>query len=301
MRRSIAGFVGIALWALLVPAQAALSVFATVPEWAALAQEIGGDRVRVFAASHALQDVHRIDAKPSLIAKARSADLVVATGAELEIGWLPLVLRESGNAKVQPGQPGYFEAATKVSLLEAPARLDRAEGHVHPGGNPHIQTDPRNILKVGEALAQRMAEIDPAGAADYQAGARAFAEKWRAALARWQKEAAPLRGQPVLVQHGAFPYLIAWLGMKEVGALEPKPGVEPGGAHLAGIVARMRTEPAKMVLRPAYQNDGPSRFIEQQTGIPAVALPFTVGGTPEAKDLVGLFDDTLKRMLAALK
>jgi zinc/manganese transport system substrate-binding protein len=301
MRRLSFMLVGIALWTFLAPAVAALNVFATVPEWAALAQEIGGERVKVFAATHALQDVHRIEAKPSLIARARSADLVIGTGAELEIGWLPLVLRESGNARVQPGQSGYFEAASKVSLLEAPARLDRAEGDVHPGGNPHIQTDPRNILKVGEALAQRMAEIDPANASAYQAGARTFGDKWRAALARWEKEAAPLRGQPVLVQHRAFPYLIAWLGMKEVGALEPKPGVEPSGAHLAGIVARMRAEPAKMVLRPIYQSDAPSRFIEQQTGIPAVALPFTVGGTPQAKDLVGLFDDTVQRMLAALK
>jgi zinc/manganese transport system substrate-binding protein len=292
---------GTLLGSLLAPAHAALEVFASVPEWAALAQEIGGERVKVYAASHALQDVHRIEARPSLIARARSADLVIATGAELETGWLPRVLRESGNARVQPGQPGYFEAATKVSLLETPARIDRAEGHVHPGGNPHIQTDPRNILEVGEALAQRLAEVDPANAAAYRAGGRAFAEKWRAALARWEREAAPLRGQPVLVQHSAFPYLIAWLGMRQVGVLEPKPGVEPGGAHLAGIVARLRSEPAKMVIRPAYQSDGPSRFIEQQTGIPAVALPFTVGGSPEAKDLVSLFDDTLRRLLAALK
>lgn len=299
MRRS--WFLGAALALLAGFAHGALNVFATVPEWAALAQEIGGERVTVFAASHGLQDVHRIEARPSLIARARSADLVLATGADLEIGWLPLVLRESGNARVQPGQPGYFEAAAKVSLLEAPARLDRAEGHVHPGGNPHIQTDPRNILRVGEALAQRLAEIDPANAAAYQAGWRAFEGKWRAALARWEKAAAPLRGQPVLVQHRAFPYLIAWLGMKEVGALEPKPGVEPSGSHLAAIVARMRSEPATMVIRPAYQGDGPSRFIAQQAGIPAVALPFTVGGTPEAKDLVALFDDTLKRMLAVLK
>lgn len=145
----------LALGLVLAPlSHGALKVFATVPEWGALAREIGGDKVDVFTATTALQDVHRIEAKPSLIARARSAQLVVATGADLEIAWLPLVLREAGNAQIQPGQRGYFEAARQVRMLEIPQRLDRAEGDVHPAGNPHIQTDPRNVLKVGEALAR---------------------------------------------------------------------------------------------------------------------------------------------------
>src|SRR5512142_1437270 len=133
-------------------ANAALSVFATVPEWAALAHEIGGDKVRVYTATSPLQDPHHVQAKPSLIARARTADLVIATGAELEIGWLPLVLQQAGNDKVQPGAPGYFEATSAVALLGKPARLDRAEGDVHPQGDPHIQGDPRNIAKVAAAL-----------------------------------------------------------------------------------------------------------------------------------------------------
>ncbi len=290
----------ILLFALTLPAQAALNVFATVPEWGALVKEIGGDKVKVFTAANALQDPHRIEAKPSLMARARNAQLVVATGAELEIGWLPLVLRESGNAAIQPGRPGYFEAARYVSLLERPERLDRADGDVHPGGNPHIQLDPRNFLKIGEALAARMAELDPADAPAYQAGWKAFSLRWQANLKRWDTQAAPLKGISVVVQHKAFPYLSAWLGLKEVAALEPKPGVEPGSAHLAAVLARLKTTPAKMVIRPIYQADTASRWLEQQAHVPVVALPFTVGGTPEAKDLQGLFDDTLRRMLAAL-
>ena len=143
------------------PALAALNVFATVPEWGALAEELGGDKVKVYVATNALQDPHHVEAKPSLIARARSADLVVATGAELEIGWLPLVTQQAGNPKIQPGKPGYFEAAAFVTLLEKPTRLDRAEGDVHPGGNPHIQTDPRNIARVAAPLAARLAELDP--------------------------------------------------------------------------------------------------------------------------------------------
>lgn len=279
----------------------ALKVFATVPEWGALAKEIAGDKVDVFTATTALQDVHRIEAKPSLIARARSAQLLIATGADLEVGWLPMVLREAGNAQIQPGQRGYFEAARQVRLLEMPQRLDRAEGDVHPGGNPHIQTDPRNILKVGEALAARLAEVDPANAVAYQSGFRAFEDKWRAAIARWEQQAAPLKGVPILVQHKAFPYLIDWLGMKEVGALEPKPGVEPTSAHLASILERLKTQPAKMVIRPAYQGDAASRWIEERGRVPTVALPFTVGGTPEAKDLYALFDDTVNRLLRTMK
>lgn len=285
---------------LALPAQAAINVFATVPEWGALAREIGGDKVNVFTATHALQDPHRIEAKPSLILKARSAKLVVATGAELEVGWLPLVLRDSGNAAVQPGKSGYFEAAQYVTLLERPTRLDRSEGDVHPAGNPHIQTDPRNFLKVGEALAARLAEVDPANATAYQAGYQNFAGRWRAALQRWELKAAPLKGAAIVVQHKAFPYLSNWLGLKEVAALEPKPGVEPSSSHLAEVLNRIKAQPVKMVIRPIYQGDKSSRWLEQQAHVPAVALPFTVGGTPEAQDLFGLFDDTLKRMLAVM-
>lgn len=286
---------------LALPAVAALNVFATVPEWAALAREIGGDRVQVFAATNALQDPHRIEAKPSLIARARSSQLVVATGADLEIGWLPMVLRESGNAAIQPGQPGYFEAAGAVRLIEVPARLDRADGDVHPGGNPHIQTDPRNILKVADALASRMSRVDPAGAGAYSANLARFSERWKAAMARWEQAAAPLRGVPVWVQHRSFAYMADWLSIKELGALEAKPGVEPGSSHLAGLLERQKATPARIILRAAYSRPTAADWLGERAGIPVVVLPFTVGGSPAATDLVGLFDDTVQRLLAGLR
>jgi zinc/manganese transport system substrate-binding protein len=279
------------------PALAALNVFATVPEWGALARELGGDKVTVYLATNALQDPHHVEAKPSLIARARSADLVVATGAELEIGWLPLVLQQAGNPRVQPGKPGYFEAAPLVPMLEKPARLDRAEGDVHPLGNPHIQTDPRNIARVIGPLAARLGEIDPANGAYYQERARDFTSRWSAAIARWEREAAPLKGTSVIVQHQGFPYLTAWLGMKEVAALEPKPGIEPTTAHLAEVLEIVQRQPVKMVIRAAYQSDRASQWIAERAKINAVALPFTVGGDDAAKDLFGLFDDTVQRLL----
>lgn len=284
-----------------LPASAALNVLATVPEWAALAREIGADKVNVIAATNALQDPHRIDAKPSLIARARSSQLVVANGAELEIGWLPMVLRESGNAAIQPGQPGYFEAASAVRLREVPTRLDRADGDVHAGGNPHIQTDPRNILTVAQALAARLALVDPANAEAYKANLARFSDRWKTAMARWELAAAPLRGVPVWVQHRSFPYMSDWLGLKELGALEPKAGVEPGSAHLAGILERQKVTPARMILRPAYTRASASEWLGERAHIPVVILPFTVGGSPEAGDLFGLFDETIRRLLAGLK
>lgn len=284
-----------------LPASAALNVLATVPEWAALAREIGADKVNVIAATNALQDPHRIDAKPSLIARARSSQLVVANGAELEIGWLPMVLRESGNAAIQPGQPGYFEAASAVRLREVPTRLDRADGDVHAGGNPHIQTDPRNILTVAQALAARLALVDPANAEAYKANLARFSDRWKTAMARWELAAAPLRGVPVWVQHRSFPYMSDWLGLKELGALEPKAGVEPGSAHLAGILERQKVTPARMILRPAYTRASASEWLGERAHIPVVVLPFTVGGSPEAGDLFGLFDETIRRLLAGLK
>src|SRR3982750_283553 len=215
VRLFIAAFAA-AAW---LPAHADLNVFATVPEWAALTQEIGGDKVKIYSATNALQDPHHVEARPSLIARARGADLVVATGAELEVGWLPLVVQQAGNPKIRPGQPGYFEAASYVSLLGKPTRLDRAEGDVHPAGDPHIQTDPHNIARVAGELAARMAELDPANAALYGSRHKQFAERWSAAIAKWEKQAAPLRGAPIVAQHKAFTYLEAWLGLREIATL----------------------------------------------------------------------------------
>jgi len=300
MHRSLKWFAATALVAIVTPACAALNVFATVPEWGALANELGGDNVKVYIATSATQDPHHIEAKPSLIARARNADLIVATGAELEIGWLPLVLQQAGNPKLRAGQPGYFEAANYVTLLDKPARLDRAEGDVHAAGDPHIQTDPRNIARVAAALSARLVELDPANAESYRSHYKTFDDKWRAAIAKWEREGAPLRGVPILVQHKAFTYLIAWLGLKEVASLEPKPGVEPTVAYLSEVLSTVQRQPVKMAIRAAYQSDRASQWIAERAKIPAVALPFTVGGDAEAKDLFSLFDDTLARLLKAV-
>ena len=282
---------------LALPAHAALRVFACEPEWAALAQELGGDLVDATSATSALQDPHQVQAKPSLIARARNADLVVCTGAELEIGWLPVLLQQSGNAKVQPGQPGHFAAADVVKKLEVPMQLDRSQGDVHAAGNPHIQTDPRNIAAVATALSARLQQVDAAHAAQYAQRLAAFTQRWQQAMVRWAAQAAPLKGAQVVSQHKGFVYLYDWLGLKEVAVLEPKPGVEPSASHLQQVLANVKASTARMVIHAAYQDARPSDWLGKNANIAVVKLPFTVGGSDGAKDLFSLFDDTVARLV----
>jgi len=281
-------------------ARAELNLFACEPEWGALASEIGGDKVAVFTATTARQDPHQVQARPALIARLRAADLVVCTGAELEVGWMPVLLRQAANGRVQPGSAGYFEAAQQVRLLEVPTRLDRAEGDIHAAGNPHIQTDPRNIATVAAALSRRMAEIDQADAATFAARAQSFASRWTAATQRWAQRAAPFRGATIAAYHKSWAYLEDWLGLREAATIEPKPGIPPGSQYLAQLIAELPRKGVRAILYSAYEDPRASEFVAERIGATAVMLPFTVGGSDRAKDLFGLFDDTVDRLTGPL-
>lgn len=278
-------------------APAALKVFACEPEWGALARELGAERVDVYVATTALQDPHQIQARPSLIARARNADLLACTGAELEAGWLPLLLQQSGNARIQSGLPGHFMAADHVTKLEVPTQVDRSQGDVHASGNPHVQTDPRRLATIALALSQRLQQVDPAGAAHYRQRGEDFQRRWALALARWNAQAAPLRGVAVVSQHKGYAYLYEWLGLREVAVLEPRPGVEPGAAYLQQVLTALKATPPRMTLYSAYQDARAADWLARQAGVPAVKIAFTVGGTEGAGDLFALFDDTLDRLL----
>ena len=279
----------------------ALKVVACEPEWGALTQELAGEHASIYVATSALQDPHHIQARPSLIAAVRNAELLVCTGAELEVGWLPVLLRQAGNGAVQPGQPGMFNAADFVRKLEVPTRLDRADGDVHASGNPHIQTDPRNIAAVAPALTKRLSEVDPAHAADYAKRLADFQARWGQATQRWTQAAAPLKGLPIVVQHKGFPYLENWLGLQQVATLEPKPGVEPSSSHLSSVLGKLQQQPAKIIVRAAYNDGRSAQWLAERTHLPVAVLPFTVGGSERAKDLFGLFDDTVDTLLKAAK
>lgn len=282
------------------PAQAKLKVFACEQEWGALAKELAGDQADVDIATSPLQDVHQIEAKPSLIAKMRRADLIVCAGAELEVGWLPQLIRQSGNQKVASGAGAFF-AASQVSTLQKPARLDRGAGDVHPQGNPHVHLDPYRVLTVAKALDTRLVQLDPSNAAVYQQRLAAFSVRWNAAIKTWEAKAAPLKGRNIVVHHDSWIYLTRWLGMKEIGALEPKPGVPPTSAHLASLVATTKSSNTLAIVRAAYQDPKASAWLSERTGVPTVSLPFTVGADAASRDLFGLFDSTIDKLLVLAK
>ena len=280
------------------PAQARLKVFACEPEWGSLVQELAGDKVDVDVGTSALQDVHVVEAKPSLIAKVRAADLVVCTGAGLEVGWLPQLIRQSGNSKVASGE-GSFVAAAQVKTLDKPTALDRASGDVHPDGNPHIQMDPRRVLIVARQLDARLIQMDPANAETYKQRGVDFEKRWLAAMVKWKAEAAPLKGRKVVVHHISWVYLWDWLGIEQIGALEPKPAVPPTAAPLAQLIGTTKSSDTLAIVHAAYQDSKPSNWLSERTGVPVVNLPFTVGGDAQSKDLFGLFDSTISKLLAA--
>jgi zinc/manganese transport system substrate-binding protein len=280
---------------------AALNVLACEPEWADLATRLGGERVRVTSATTGLQDPHHVDARPSLIARTRNADLLACTGMELEAGWLPALVEQSGNGRIAPGRPGFFEAGRFVVPLEVPAQVDRAQGDVHARGNPHVHLDPRNVARVAQALARRLAELDPDGASAYAARHQAFAAQWTDAQRRWEAQGAALKGIAFMEHHRNLTYFASWLGLRSEGSLEPKPGIEPSAAHLNALLKALEGRPIRFVAHMTYQDARAAQWLGTAARVPVVALPMTIGGTEKAKDLFSLYDDILARLNEATK
>lgn len=282
------------LWLFPALAEAKIKIFACEPEWAALAQEIGGDKVAIFTATSAKQDPHHMRAKPSLIAAMRHADLVICSGAELEEGWLPILLQKAG--KKHPP----LMAAEIVPVLEKPTKLDRAEGDIHPGGNPHVHLNPHNITQVAKGVLDRLLLADTVNAAYYQSQYDHFLQRWQEAMIRWEKQAIRLKGVSVLVHHKSFTYLLEWLGITELGTLEPKPGIPPSVGYLESLLQRLEVHSAQMIIRAPHESGEASLWLAEKTGIPAVVLPYTIGGDSESHDLFRLFDRTISLLTETL-
>ncbi len=280
-------------------AQAKVNIFACEPEWAALAEEIGGDTVKAFAATHAKQDPHHIRARPSLIAKARHADLLLCSGAGLEAGWLPLLLQKAG-ANVQPGAAGYLMASEFVPILETPVTIDRSMGDVHPEGNPHVHLNPHNIVLVANELTKRLATIDAPNAALYHSNLQNFTARWQQAIATWETQAQSLKGKKIVVHHRALSYLLDWLGMEAVASLEPKPGIPPTASHLGKLLQQLNATPANAILRTAYEPDDASEWLSGKTKTPALVLPYTIDGDAKSGDLFALFNQSISLLKGAV-
>lgn len=283
------------------PAVAALNVFACEPEWASLANELGGERVKTYSATTAYQDPHHIEARPSLIAKVRRADLLICSGADLEVGWLPLLQRQASNAKVLPNTSGYFEASAMVERLDIPVKIDRSMGDVHAAGNPHVHLDPRRIQTIAKALQTRLIKIDPAGKNYYQQRFNNFNQRWQQAINKWQQQASKLKGARMVIHHRDWIYLFDWLGIEVAGELEPKPGLPTTVSHLILLKKTLQANMAKMIVHTTYQNPRGAKRLSELTDIPVVQLPYTVGGAENVTDLFSLFDVTIQKLMSVNK
>ena len=300
MARTVSKYVLLAVTLLLpLPSLAEINVFACEPEWAALTKEIGGDKVTVFSATTAQQDPHYIQARPSLIAKTRQADLLVCTGSELEVGWLPLLVRKAGKKSIQAGNVGYFMASDFVeNKLEIPEVLDRSMGDVHSAGNPHVHLNPYNLLIIAEHLQKRLVAVDQANAKVYQENYQQFSDEWSGHIKQWELKAQSLKGKKAIVYHKSFSYLLDWLGIDMIADLEPKPGIPPTSSHLAAVLIVQDAQKAEWLLHAPYQNKKPVKWLTNKTGIKDVELPFTVGGDKASVDLKTLFDQHIDLLLA---
>lgn len=278
------------------PAFADLNVFACEPHWASLVQELGGSHVDVVSATGAYNDPHFIQPKPSLIARMRRTDLVVCNGGDLEVGWLPPLLQQGGGEKVQPGQPGFLDGSQSVHMLQVPTSVDRAQGDIHPFGNPHYQTDPRNIGLVAAELVKRLTQLDPSNAADYQKRYADFKSRWDAAVAKWTREAAPLKGMKLIAYHDGWVYMQDWLGIDTVGFLEPKPGIPPSPSHIAELLARIKGGGVAGIIYTPYEDEQAPDRLSELAGIPKAMIPDTVGADGD-KDLFQFYDLMLDQLL----
>ncbi|MBD1390866.1 zinc ABC transporter substrate-binding protein [Neiella sp. HB171785] len=278
----------------------ALNIFACEPEWASLAKELAPE-ADIYSATTAYQDPHYVQARPSLIAKLRRADLFVCSGSELEIGWLPALQMRANNSKVRDGQPGAFYAAEQVERLDVLGKVDRSMGDVHGGGNPHVHWSPTRIEQIAKALTQRLIVIEPANAERYQQQLASFLQRWQTQREQWAAQASSLNGVQVVSYHTSYRYLYDWLGIEQVGDLEPKPGLPPTSGHLASLVSLHKQKPYQLIIYASYQDGKAANWLSSKTGTAVLGLPYSVDPNKEQLvDLFGLYQTAIDQLLAAV-
>ena len=278
-----------------------LKVVTTTTDLAAIAQAVGGERVRVRAISAGTQDPHFVEAKPSLILELRDADVFAQVGLGLEVGWAPLLLDQSRNRSIAVGGRGHMDLSAAASVLDVPrARVSRAEGDVHPYGNPHYWLGPENGKRMAVLFAEKFAELDPDGARAYTENLQAFVKDVMVAEARWRKQLAPYAGAPVVAYHNSWKYFLLFADLEVVGYVEPKPGIPPSASHLADLIGRMRRTGARAVIVDPFYDPKVPRLVAERAGAELVVLPSSVGGVPGADDYIALLDHNVQRLVAAL-
>lgn len=296
-----AGFALMAMGAAGSPASAQLRVVATTPDLASIAREIGGPRVSVVALAKPTEDPHYVDAKPSHIVTLNRADALIEGGAELELGWLPPLLENSRNAKISAGAPGRIVASEGVKLIEIPTSFDRSKGDVHSLGNPHFLIDPLNVKIIARNIADHFAQIDPKSAATYRGNLARFNTKLDAKFADWQKQLAPYRGAKIVTYHKDFGYLAERFGLNIVETLEPKPGISPSPAHLAGVIGKMRATNAKVILVQPFQNRRTAETVARQTGAVVLDIPQQPGARANTTSYFDMMDYLVNTLADAFR
>ncbi len=285
------------VFVLFLPLFAKVEVAASYPYIAALVKQVGGANVEVITLAKGNWDPHFVVPRPSLIRRLARADLLILNGAQLEIGWLPPLIRRAHNPKVQPGAKGFLDLSRAVTLIDRPVSVSRAGGDVHPGGNPHYATDPFVMPVLAETVAARLESIDPGHASEYQKNAAAFRKRWEQHLQRWRKEMAPLKGTEVVQYHELFNYFLKRFGLVSVGNIEPLPGISPSSRHTMELIRLMRTKRVGIILQDVYHSPKTARFISEKTGARVVMMPHDVGAVPAADTLEHLYDTMISRLV----
>ena len=286
--------------ALALPAAASpLRVVSSIETLGSLAREVGGDRIRVESLSHGYQDPHFVEAKPSLMLTLNRADLLLHVGLELEVGWLPPLVIGSRNAKIQPGEPGNLDCSEAIPLLDVPVtKVDRSMGDVHPMGNPHYWLPPENAKRIARLVATRLEQLDPEGRDAYESHLAAFVARADAKAKQWAARLAHLRGANVATYHKSWSYVSQWLGLAEVGYVEPKPGIPPDPAHLAQLIGVMRKSGARLLFVESFYNRATAQLVADKAGSRLVVLPTDVGATGEIKTWFELIDELVRQLSA---
>lgn len=282
-------------------AQAKLKVVTTTTDLAAITREIAGDMADVQSLARGDQDPHYIEPKPSYAMTLNRADLLIEVGLDLEVGWLPVLVTQARNPKIRTGQSGRLVAAEGFRILEIPSGpVDRSQGDIHPGGNPHYWLNPKNAIAISRTIADRLSLLDPSHTTAYQGALKSFQDRLREKIAEWEKAALPLRGQKVVTYHKSFPYFTDWLGLAVIDQIEPKPGIPPTPAHILSLMERMKSDRVGMIITESYYDDKASKELAEKTGAKLLLLPTSVGGEPSIKTYFDLFDFLIGKLARSL-
>jgi zinc/manganese transport system substrate-binding protein len=282
-------------------ALAKVNVITTLPSFADIAKNVGGDEVNAVSLTRGTQDPHFVDAKPDLMLSLNKADLLIRAGLGLEDGWLPPLLVGSRNAKIQNGTEGNLDASSVMPLKDVPkSPLDRAQGDVHPGGNPHFMLDPRNGITLANAIAERLAKLDPSKAEDFRKRAAAYGADLKKHIEQWDKELKPFAGTSVVTYHKSWIYFLDWAHFKEAATVEPKPGIPPSPEHVVQLIQSMKQQKIKLILMEPFYPKGVAQDVAQQTGAKLLVLPAEVKGNSDAKTYVDVFEQIIKQVKSTL-